>query len=363
MPVRKVPATCALILAMRARFCVLRLAYCAGLLLSLTSTGLGQQSAPPEAPSATPRAAADFADARKLMQQGKIDEAIADLQTIEARNPSTKGLAQEIGTAYYKKSDYPKAIEYLKKATAADPTNDEAAQLLGLSYYLGGHPAEAIPLLERVQGWYPRANIDAAYILGVCYIQTKNYDQARKSFAKMFDVPGDSAPAYLFTARMLFRQEYEPVAEEYALKATTLDPKLPLAHFLLGELYIFKSRIPEAIAELEKEIAIDPANAATYYKLADAYSHVQKYDDAERLLQRSIWLDATSTGPFILMGKVLQKKGELDLAVRALQRAASMDPNNPMTHYYLGQVYRDMGRKQDAETELNLSKELQSRQN
>jgi len=297
------------------------------------------------------------------MQQGKIDEAIAELQTIESRNPSAKGLAQEIGTAYYKKSDYPKAIEYLKKATAADSTNDEATQLLGLSYYLNGHPVEAIPLLEKVQGWYPRANIDAAYILGVCYIQTKNYDQARKSFAKMFDVPGDSAPAYLFTARMLFRQEYEPVAEEYALKAATLDPKLPLAHFLLGELYIFKSRIPEAIAELEKEIAINPANAATYYKLADAYSHVQKYDDAERLLQRSIWLDATSTGPFILMGKVLQKKGELDLAVRALQRAVSMDPNNPMTHFYLGQVYRDMGRKEDAESELNLSKELQSRQN
>jgi tetratricopeptide (TPR) repeat protein len=295
------------------------------------------------------------------MQQGKVDEAIADLQGIEAQDPGAKGLAFEIGTAYYKKGNYPKAVEYFKKTISTDPANEEAAQLLGLSYYLSGHPADAIPLLERVQGWYSSANVDAAYILGVCYIQMKNYDQARKSFGKMFDVPGDSAAAYLFTARMLLRQEYDPVAEEYAQKAAGLDPKLPLVHFLLGELYIYKSRIPEAIAELQKELAVNPANAATYYKLADAYSRVQKYDDAERLLQRSIWLDATTTGPYILMGKVLEKKGEFELALRALQRAASMDPNNPTTHHLLGQAYRDMGRKEEAESELQLAEQLQSR--
>jgi tetratricopeptide (TPR) repeat protein len=331
----------------------------------LCATAFAQQAASqaePAAPAAqTPDSSSEFAEARKLMQQGKIDDAITALQAIELRDPATKGVSLELGIAYYKKSDFPKAIEYLKKATAADPANNEAIQLLGLSYYLGGHPADAIPLLEKVQGWYSRANVDAAYILGICYIQTRNYDQARKAFGKMFDVPGDSAPAYLFTARMLLRQEYDPVAEEYAQKAVALDPKLPLAHFLLGELYLYKSRADEAIAEFQKELAINPAHAPTYYKLADAYSRVQKFEDAERLLQRSIWLDSTSTGPFILMGKVLEKKGEYELAVRALQRAATMDPNNPTTHHLLGQAYRDMGKKEEAESELKLAEELQTK--
>jgi tetratricopeptide (TPR) repeat protein len=331
----------------------------------LCATAFAQQAAShaePGAPAAqTPDSSSEFAEARKLMQQGKIDDAITALQAIELRDPATKGVSLELGIAYYKKSDFPKAIEYLKKATAADPANNEAIQLLGLSYYLGGHPADAIPLLEKVQGWYSRANVDAAYILGICYIQTRNYDQARKAFGKMFDVPGDSAPAYLFTARMLLRQEYDPVAEEYAQKAVALDPKLPLAHFLLGELYLYKSRADEAIAEFQKELAINPAHAPTYYKLADAYSRVQKFEDAERLLQRSIWLDSTSTGPFILMGKVLEKKGEYELAVRALQRAATMDPNNPTTHHLLGQAYRDMGKKEEAESELKLAEELQTK--
>jgi tetratricopeptide (TPR) repeat protein len=295
------------------------------------------------------------------MQQGKLDDAIAELQSVRSSAPNAKGLDLELGTAYYKKSDYVKAIDFLKAALASDPGNDEATQLLGLSYYLNGYPAQAIPLLEKVQTWLPRANVDASYILGICYIQTKNYPQARKAFARMFDVPEDSASSYLFTARMLLRQEFDPIAEEYAQKAVALDPKLPLAHFLLGELYLFKSKVPEAIAEFQKELAINPANAATYYKLADAYSRIQKYDDAERLLQRSIWLDATSTGPYILMGKVLEKKGEFELAVRALQRAAVMDPNNPTTHHLLGQAYRDMGKKEEAENELKLAEQLQTK--
>ena len=307
-------------------------------------------------------ASADFTQPRKLMQEGKLDDAIAQLHAIEARDPAAKGLALELGTAYYRKNDFPQAIEYLKKANAADPANDEALQMIGLAYFRGGHPADAIPLLEKVQGWYPRANVDAAYVLGIAYIQTKNYDQARKAFGTMFAVPPDSAAAYLFTARMLLRQEFDPVAEEYAQKAATLDPKLPLAHFLLGELYLYKSRVPDAIAEFQKEIALNPAHAATYYKLADAYSRIQKYDEADRLLQRSIWLDSTSTGPFILRGKVLEKKGEFDLAVLALQRAAAMDPNNPMTHQLLGQAYRNVGKKEDAERELKLAEQLQSSQ-
>jgi tetratricopeptide (TPR) repeat protein len=314
-------------------------------------------------PQSSPVPAPDFAEPRNLIQQGKLDEAIAELRQLQSTSPSMKGLDLELGAAYYKKSDYPKAIEYLKKAAAADPSNGEAVQLLGLSYYLNGHPADAIPLLEKMQGWYPRANVDASYILGICYIQTKDYPHARGAFAKMFDVPPDSAASYLFTARMLLRQEFDPIAEEYAQKAASLDPKLPLVHFLLGELYLYKSRIPEAIAEFQKEMAINPGNAATYYKLADAYSRTQKFEDAERLLQRSIWLDATSTGPYILMGKVLEKKGEFELAVRALQRAATMDPNNPTTHHLLGQAYRDMGKKEEAETELKLAEQLQSQQN
>ncbi len=316
-----------------------------------------QDGSTPSASSATRDVSVQ--QATRLMQQGKNDEALRLLENIAAAEPARRGIVRAIGIAYYKKSDFLKAVASFKKALEEDPGDSEAIQLMGLSYYLAGRPAEAIGPLEKVQTWYPSANVDASYILGICYIQTKDYASARKAFAKMFGVSADSAASYLFTARMLLRQDYDPVAEEYAKKAAELDPKLPRVHLLLGELYLYKSRLPEAAEQFQKELELNPGDAAVYYKLADAYTRQQKYEEAEKLLQRSIWLDATSTGPYILMGKVLEKKGETALAVRALQRALAMDPNNPIPHHLLGQAYRELGRMEDTERELKLSEQLQ----
>ena len=300
---------------------------------------------------------------RRLLQQGKYQEALTALHQLETKYPAMKGLSHELGLAYYKKADYLNAIASFKRAQEEDPGDNEAVQLLGLSYYFAGRPAAAIPFLEKVQTWFPSVNVDGSYVLGICYIQTKDYPHARGAFAQMFDVGADSAASYLFTARMLLRQDFGPVAEEYAQKAVSLDPKLPLAHYLLGELNLYHSKIPEAISEFKEELRLNPGYSAAYYKLADAYSRVQKFDEAEKLLQRSIWLDSTSTGPYILMGKVLEKKGETELAIRALQRALAMDPNNPVPHHLLGQAYRDLGRSEDAERELKLAAQLEDRQN
>jgi len=335
------------------------------LALAESTVAAAQQAAQPPAiqsqPAAEPQTAA-FSSARSLVERGKFDEGIAELKALEARDPNLPGLARELGNAYYKNRDFIQATSYFKRALQADPDDQETVQLLGLSYYFNGRPGEAIPLLEKVQSWYPRANVDAAYVLGICYIQTRDYDKARKAFAHMYGVNPESAASHLFLARMLLRQEFEPVAIEEAQKAVSIDPRLPKAHFLLGELYVFKSQIPEATAEFQKELAINPMDAATYYKLADAYSRVMKWEDAERLLQRSIWLDATASGPYILLGKVLLKKGEAALAEGYLRRALEMDPNNYIAHHLLGEIYRAMGRNDEAQREAQLAERLQSAQ-
>jgi tetratricopeptide (TPR) repeat protein len=320
--------------------------------LFLLQFSVEAQSAPDAPPS--------YDQVHRLTEQGKFDDALAGLNEISKSNPAAKNLSHEFGVTYYRKGDYRNAVAALQRALAENPNDTEATQLVGLSLYLSNKPAEAIPYLAKVQSWYPSASVDASYILGVAYIQTKDYASARRAFAKMFQVPPDSAAAYLFTARLLLRLDFAPVAEEYGKKALELDAKLPLAHQVLGELYLYANKLPEATAQFEQEIAVNPGNPAAYYKLADAYSRAQKFDEAEKLLQRSIWLDATASGPYVLLGKVLEKKGETELAVRALQRALAMDPNNSVAHHLLGQSYRALGRMEDAERELKMAESLQS---
>src|SRR5215469_15941714 len=146
-------------------------------------------------PSARPTS---YDQIHRLIEQGKFDEALAALNEISQSNPAAKNLSHEFGVTYYRKGDYRNAIASLERAIAENPDDSEATQLTGISLYLSEKYAEAIPYLEKVQSWYPSASVDASYILGVAYIQTKKYDQARTAFAKMFSVPPDSAAAYLF---------------------------------------------------------------------------------------------------------------------------------------------------------------------
>ncbi|HWC19921.1 MAG TPA: tetratricopeptide repeat protein [Terriglobales bacterium] len=299
---------------------------------------------------------------KQLIESGRFDDALAALLPLQKENPEPKGLEHQIGLAYYRKGDFARAQDAFSKAMDQNAEDTEAVQLRGLSLFQMGRPAEAIPYLKQVQAWIGPANVDASYVLGLCYMHTQNYDEARKAFAQMYGLAPDSAAAHLFLARMLLRQGYDPIAEQNAQKAAQMDPKLPLVHYLLGEFYLYKSNVQKAIVEFELEQKLNPGYAGTYDRLGDSYSRVGKYDDAERALQRAILLDATATGPYILMGKVLIKKKDYASAMNYLQKALRMDPSNYMTHHLMGEAYRGVGRTDDAERELKRAEELQTAQ-
>jgi tetratricopeptide (TPR) repeat protein len=344
-------------LLMRSRWPKLLYILCLSAVASLPCQAAVQAQEDPSENSHTQTA---LKRARQLLTEGRFNDALSQLTQIEQKNPGLKGLNHEFGVAYYRANDFPSAAGRLQQAVKEGPENKEAVQLLGLAYYFLGKPGEAIPLLEKVSSWMPAANVDAHYVLGLAYIQTKDYDQARRSFARMHGIALDSAAAHLLLARMLVRQGHHPIAEEQAKQAIAKDPKLPMAHYLLGELYTFKSRIPEAIAQFERELEINPANAVVLWGLAEAYVKVTRLDEAQRLLQRAMFLDPSMSGPQVLMGKVLLRKGEPQLAMRALQQALSTDPQNHTAHHLLGQAYRALGQKEQAEREFKLAEELQA---
>lgn len=272
------------------------------------------------------------------------------------------GLARRYGIAYYAKSDLSRAIPKLQQALSENKDDRETTQLLGLSYFALGRPGEAIPLLQQVREWFPSAHLDASYYLGMAYLQLKRFDDAQTAFAEVYGVAKDSAATDLLFARMLLRQEYEPVAEEYALKAVRKQPNLPLAHFLVGEIYLYKSDIPRSIAEFEAELKINPAHAPTYVRLADAYLRASRFDDAERVLSRAIYLDSTSSAAYMLLGRALLRKNDPARAAAALQRAIALDPNNYQAHHQLGQALTAMGKRTEGEAELQRAQELQNAQ-
>jgi tetratricopeptide (TPR) repeat protein len=301
------------------------------------------------------------AQARSLLAQGKVDDAIHCLTPLASERPEPLGAEALLGKAYYEKQQYEMAATHLELALKQAPNDPESTQLLGISYDLLGHLHQAIPYLEKVQSWMPNPDPTGSYILGKAFLDTRQFDKARAAFAKMFSVPPDSAAAHLFLAKMMMHDQFEEQAAPELQKAIQLDPKLPMAHFMLGEIYLFKSNIQGAIDEFHQELALDPMSWLTYWRMGDAYSRLEKWDDAERALKQSIWLDETFTGPYILLGKVEMKKGEMQLAAGFLEHALAMDPNNYYAHYLLGTVFKQQGRTNEANIQFQLTQTLRQK--
>jgi tetratricopeptide (TPR) repeat protein len=297
----------------------------------------------------------DLAKAHEELQRDKVAEAIALLEQLAAMRPVTKGVERELGLAYYRTGKLAEAKAAFAQATQQDAGDIEAVQMEGLTLYRMGQPAAAIPYLERVKEWTPDAGTDANYVLGLCYLNANRYDDARASFAKQFDVAGDSGAAYLLVGTMLQHANLPRQAAEEARKALEHSPQIPMAHLLLGEVALLNADIDGALKEFEAERAINPDYALVYERLGDAYLRVNRLDEAQQALTKAVSLDVSSTGPFILLGRVLLRRQDVQTAILYLKHAEKMDPSNYVTHASLAQAYRMAGQDDEAKRENELA--------
>ncbi len=331
------------------------------LLMTQVAAGRGHQQAPEPQADASP-----LAQAQSLLAAGKIDSAIAALNALPKSGAAESQVSHLLGLAYYQKADYPRAIEHLsssvRKSKEGTAQYRQSVQLVGMSHYFLGHSKEAITYLELVRGWSPD-NVENAYVLGISYLQAHDGERARGNFARMFAVAPDSASAYLINAQMMIRQRLEELAEKELARALELDPKLPQANYLLGELAIYRASIDQGIELLKKEMAINPGFAMSYYMLGEAYGRQLKWDEAIAPLQKSIWLNPFFSGPYIVLGKVYLKKGDLPNAESILRRALAMDPNNYSGHHLLAQVLQQANRMAEAKKEFEIAESLRTASN
>ena len=312
----------------------------------------------------TPQTAATtLAEARRLINAGQPAQAIEQLKAIAGDQDPAVQLQTRLllGVAHYHADDPAKAVEVLTPIVDRLPRDSierrEAEQVLGLAAVVVGRYAEAVPRLEATRRWAPE-NMQLAYALAQAYLQTRQVDAARAVLADLFKVAPQSAAAHLIAAQMMTRLELDSLAEPELTRALEKDPRLPSANLLLGQIALFRGRIPDAIAFTTRELAINPASAMAFSQLGDAYVRQAQWDDAIATLQKSIWLNPYYSAPYILMGRAYMKKAQPAVAEGMLRRAIEFDPNNRAAHYLLAQLLQQTGREEDAKREFEIAERL-----
>jgi tetratricopeptide (TPR) repeat protein len=255
--------------------------------------------------------------------------------------------AHRQGVQLYKDRKYSEALVLLQQAVKMENPNSpefrEAVLLIGQSYFMLAKSPEAIPWLEKV----PTLN-EANYMLGYAYVQVGRQSDSEAAFARLFGVQPGSAAGHLVAAQMMLKKELHGPARLEVEKAIALDPKIPEAHFLLGELELYRGQVQPGLEALQQELAINPNFSMAWYRLGDAYTRKQDWAAAIPHLQRAAWLNPNYSGPLVLLGKCYLKQANYSNAEGVLRKALQIDPNNSSATYLLAQVLLADGKKDEA---------------
>ena len=180
--------------------------------------------APGGAPVDSNKLAADINAAMALSQAGKADEAIAAYEAVLAKAPGVPLVHYNLGNAYKKKGDVPKAEEAMRRAVELNPLFVDGWVGLATLLAEGGKRDEAIKAVQEGAAANEQSG-RLQYALGV-----------------LAEGGGDAA-----TAKQAF------------LKAEQLDPQNLETQYHLATVALNMNDKPEAIARLEKFIAGAPA--------------------------------------------------------------------------------------------------------
>jgi tetratricopeptide (TPR) repeat protein len=230
--------------------------------------------------------------AQKLLNQGKVPQAIAEYQQILKYEPKDQVTLMTIGELYIRQGETHQAIDYFERL----------AQL-----FVGdGFLTKAIAVYKRIAKLAPE-EIRALEKLADLYVQQGVMSEARPLFLQ------------------------------------------------LAEMHLKNHRQPEAVSLLRKLLLAEPDNLRIQIRLADLYHAMGQNVDAiegyvsaaqralargdqaecEKLADRALKLDPKNHAAVIVKARIYSSQGKTDQAAKALEQVADLDKGGEQTELLL----------------------------
>jgi pilus assembly protein FimV len=243
--------------------------------------------------------------AEKYVQQGKMQNAIAEYEKVLKADPKDLTVTNTVGDLYSRLGDADKATECFK--------------IVGDAYATQGFTVKAIAMYKKISKLKP--SLESVLKLAELYTQQGLFNDARA--------------------------QYLQVAEEF-LKSGELD---------------------NAVRIFQKILEMDPENTNMRIRLAEVYVRLNKKNDAwqifsavaetlrskgslpaaEEVLKRMLTLDPGNSYALLMQGRNLLEAGDAEAAIESLQKVSNLD-SNPDGLRDLLKAYLKTGRLSDAGT-------------
>ena len=226
--------------------------------------------------------------------------------------------------------------------------------------------------------------------------QARQFELAAAEFQRALPACPQKLPILVSLGQIQYLIGKETDAEETLKSAIAIDAKHTPAIYALGRVYYQQKRYLEAVEKYKQVVALEPKHHRAWDNLGLCYDALQMDSDALRsfftaldIVMKSLpdydWAHANLADFFLrrnqyekafqlaaeaarrnpqsarnafLTAKALVNLEKVDVSTRWLEQAVKLDPTYPEPRYLLSQVYRKLGRKEDADRELVVFREL-----
>lgn len=173
----------------------------------------------------------------------------------------------------------------------------------------------------------------------------------------------NSVEAHKLNAEALEAQGKWDEAEKEYKSLLQKNPQVPGIHFLLGRLLLSKPDPGPTVAEdakkeFQQELEIDPTNAGAEYVLGELAREQSQWPEAIQHFSRATELDTGFGDAFLGLGTALLSAKRFSEAIPSLQTAVKLEPRNPGAHYNLATALTRVGRKEEADREFAIHRQM-----
>jgi tetratricopeptide (TPR) repeat protein len=335
--------------------------------------------------------------ATNLARRGKMALAEKEFKKVVELEPESFDANRNLGAFYLRAGRIAAAVPYLEKAQSKNPASYDNGYDLALAYEEEGRLPEA---RGQIQGLLKQKDTAELHnLLAGVEEKARNYVVAVNEYEKAAHLDPSESNLFDWGSELLVHQTANPAIEVFSegVKRYPSSPRLALG---LGLALDVRGRYDDAVKALLCGVDLDPSDARAYYFLSKAYDlapsladevveRFRRYadlrprdaqatfyyamslwkgrrsetspaylDQVESQLKKAVALDPSFPEAHLQLGNLYSQRRQYAAAVPEYQQSLRLSPNVPDSHFRLGQAYVHLGKKDLAEKEFQLHKQL-----
>jgi len=283
------------------------------------------------------------------------------LRKVLTMSPSFPRAHLALGKALLRDGKVTEAIVELQKATRLDPQNGEAHYQLGLALSRADRKDEAALEVKKGRDLSSaderNQNINLDIAEGRTAFDKGDLDQAETKFRHAIKLQPEASVAYRYLGLVLEKEGDNSGASQAYQKAIDLNPGDTSTKERLQRLsatppgaddparvaefegYIRQSRFKEVEPLLTAYVNERPQSSWGWYALGYSFFGQQKLGESIRALAKSLQLDVRNAEAHKILGRVLMMIGRFDAAQTEFEQGIRYDPQSAEIHYDLGKLF------------------------